>query len=118
MGSSTEKFRCFSCGRWTKDVLDGPSPDDENVNQVHRWTTGVLRVEMVEGPYRAAVACWACFWKTEPDMWIRAEHWDALKPLVPAAELPLLLDSDLETMIHDDPASYQWPAGISDCKAT
>lgn len=108
MSESTGDFRCFSCGRWCKEVVYG-GPTADEAGQCRRWASGVLRVAMDEGPYRATVACWVCFWKTDPDMWIHAEHWDALKPIIPASKLPLLLEFNLVTFAHDDPASYPWP---------
>lgn len=42
-------------------------------------------------------------------MWIDAESWDALQPLVPFARLPPMLGHDGADFRHEDPASYPWP---------
>ena len=103
-GNSERRFRCFACGRLTDEVTDeGPTADD--AGQTHRWTTGVLDVHE-NGPCRAAVACWPCFWKTDPDQWILPAHWDALNPLVSYERLPLLDHNDPNA---EDPATYPWP---------
>lgn len=106
MGAS-QRFRCFSRGRWTDEVSEG-GPSAEDAGQERRWTTGVLDVHGEGGPCRAAVACWPCFWATDPDLWILPTHWDALNPLIPSEKLPLL---DHDSVLGSDPASYPWPGG-------
>jgi hypothetical protein len=60
--------------------------------------------------YRAAVACWPCFWKTDPDQWILPAHWNALHPVVPFERLPLLDPySIIATPGAWDAARYPWP---------
>lgn len=92
--------RCFACGRSTRECAGGPSADD--VDQIFRWDAGVLDVDG-----RAGVACWPCFWKTDPDMWISAEMWDALSPVVLSTTLPELVEG---VDARWDPASYAMPA--------
>jgi len=105
--SAADHLRCFACGRFTDEVsVDGPTAQE--VGQVRRWTAGVLDVNGNDGPCRAAVVCWRCFWKTEPDTWILPEHWAALTPLVPFEKLPAL---DHGAPNAWDPATYAWPAG-------
>jgi hypothetical protein len=84
----------------TGDVTEG-GPTEDEAGQVERWKTGVLDVDG-----KAGVVCWSCFWKTDPDLWISNECWDALSPLVPSSSLPSLFVS------HDmmwDPTNYPWP---------
>lgn len=100
------RHRCFACGRFTDDVgtVEGPTADE--VAQTHRWVTGVLDVHD-KGPCRAAVVCWPCFWKTDPDQWILPAHWAALDPVIPYERLPLL---DHRLPGAWDPATYAWPS--------
>lgn len=100
------RFRCFSCGRFTDEVVDG-GPTANEAEQSHRWVTCVLSVGD-----RAAVCCWVCFWATEPDMWINEKIWSKLKPQVPFDLLPKMLDFENDFR-HEDPASYPWPSGVS-----
>ncbi len=102
----TARFRCFACGRFTDEVKDGPTPDE--VAQAERWETGILDVHSgrKDEPCRAGIACWVCFWKTDPDMWISPEHWIALNPLVPYEKLPVL---DHELAYPWEPSLYPWP---------
>jgi hypothetical protein len=101
--SDAARFRCFACGRFTDEAVDeGPTPGE--AGQACRWTTGVLEVEGTgEDKWRAAVACWPCFWKTDPDMWIGAGTWDSLDPKVPFARLPSLQRG------RGGPEAYPWP---------
>ena len=105
-----ERFRCFSCARWTDEVKDGPSPEAEAVAQAFRWDTGVLDIHGSELGCRAAVACWVCFWRTEPDLWISPGDWAALNPRVPYEKLPAFDHSDPEH--GSDPANYPWPSAV------
>lgn len=104
-GNSERRFRCFACGRFTDDVGADEGPTADTAGQVHRWTTGVLDVHE-HGPCRAAVVCWPCCWKTDPDQWILPAHWAALHPVVPYERLPLL---DHDNPKAWDPAIYSWP---------
>jgi hypothetical protein len=102
--SSGNRFRCFACGRFTDEVTEeGPTADE--VGQTYRWTTGVLDVHE-DGPCRAAVACWPCFWKTDPDQWILPARWNALHPVVPFERLPMLDHAHPGAW---DAARYPWP---------
>ncbi len=98
------RFRCFACGQFTDEVKDGPTP--EEVDQAFRWQTGVLEVWQ-DGFYpKAAVVCWKCFWKTEPDMWISERQWRALNPIVSWLYLPLIKDNIQNIW---EPQLYPWP---------
>jgi hypothetical protein len=98
------RFRCFACGRFTDEVTEeGPTADE--AGQVQRVSTGVLDVHE-NGPCRAAVACWPCFWKTDPDQWITPADWQALSPIIPFDRLPLLDHNHPRAW---DPATYPWP---------
>ena len=96
-------YRCFACGCFADEVTGGPTAEEKH--QAYRWEVGVLEVDD-----RVAVACWPCFWATDPDLWIDADTWDALNPLVPSSRLPLALPFR-EDGKHEDPASYPWPPG-------
>ena len=87
------------------DRTDGPSPDDDNVGQIRRWSAGVLEVAGPNG-YRATVLCWPCFWALEPDMWTSKTFYEKLNPAVPYDKLPKL-DDNLDTCW--DPTNYKWP---------
>ena len=107
MDNATARHRCFACGRFTDEVTEG-GPTPEEAGQWERWVTGVL--DIVDGKKcRAAVVCWPCFWKTDPDMWISPAQWDALQPRVPYAQLPLF---DHTAPDGEDPNHYPWPQGI------
>lgn len=101
-------LRCFACGRRPGDVTDGPTADE--AGQCRRWEAGVLDVhETDDRGCRAAVACWACFWRTDPDMWISSECWAALDPVVPYEKLPVF---DHDAPNSWDPAAYPWPVDV------
>lgn len=104
MGADHHGVRCFACGRLCEEATGGPSADE--VDQTRRWIVGVLDVHVEGSGCRAGVACWECVWRTDPDLWIRAEDWDALAPQVPSVQLPPL-------RAHDDgrwdAARYPWP---------
>jgi hypothetical protein len=105
--SNAERFRCFACGRFTDELTD-EGPTAEEAGQSHRWTTGVLDVHEQGGPCRAAVVCWPCFWKTDPDMWIHPSGWQALQPILPLERLLLIPDDHSAPGVWN-PASYPWP---------
>jgi len=104
---SATRHRCFACGRLTDEVTEG-GPSAEDAGQCERWTTGVLDVVGGDEACRAAVVCWPCFWKTDPDMWISPAQWDALQPQIPYAQLPLF-QHELEPSVGEDPSLYPWP---------
>ena len=99
------RFRCFACGRFTDEVAGDEGPTADEAGQTHRWTAGVLDVHDDRG-CRAAVVCWPCFWKTDPDQWITPAHWEALRPMVAYARLPAL---DHDAPNAWDPATHPWP---------
>src|SRR5689334_1616791 len=100
------RHRCFACGRFTDEVGLDEGPTADEAGQTSRWSTGVLDVHDTER-CRAAVVCWPCCWRAEPDQWIRPSDWAALMPVIPYEQLPLL-DHDLPEAW--DPATYSWPA--------
>lgn len=102
--------RCFACGRRSDEVPGGPTASE--AHQAWRWSAGVLEVEGNEGGWRAAVACWVCFWKTDPDLWISQTCWEALSPVVPFEKLPPLRDDGAD---REDPSKYEWPIGELPC---
>jgi hypothetical protein len=99
------RHRCFACGRFTDEVGAEEGPRAEDVGQIERWVTGVIDVHD-EPRCRAAIVCWPCHWKPDPDQWIRPAQWAALGPVVPYERLPLL-DHNLPEAW--DPATYVWP---------
>lgn len=101
-------YRCFACGRFADEISTFEGPTAEEAGQCERWLIGVLDVHE-GGPCRAAVACWPCFWKTDPDLWIRPATWDALKPVVPFERLPLFDHDRSDGKDPEDPATYAWP---------
>ena len=105
------RVRCFACGRFCDEVPEeGPTPDEAGVTG--RFAAGVLEVYSGAGPARpsdpprAAVACWPCFWKTNPDYSISPRCWDSLQPKIPSARLPLLLERGFGVW---NPTCYPWP---------
>ncbi len=106
MAEPARRWRCFACGRFTDEVGPDEGPTAEEAGQAVRWTAGVLDVRGPDGGCRAAVACWACFWRADPDLWISSSSWDALSPLVPFAAPPGL---DHDAAAPWDPSSYPWP---------
>lgn len=107
MDQPKPRYRCFACGRFTDEVTSG-GPTADEAGQCERWTTGVLDIHsMGENKCRAAVACWPCFWRTDPDMWISPEQWTALDPRVPYPRLPRLNHDFLPDAY--DPNLYPWP---------
>jgi hypothetical protein len=65
----------------------------------------LVRVDEV---WRAAVACWHCYWQAGAGKTATAAQWDALYPDVYADQLPLVV-SELLSAETRDPASYPWP---------
>lgn len=101
------RIRCFACGRYVDEVGPGEGPTADEAGQTHRWAAGVLDVRRHSaGHCFAAVACWPCFWKARPDLFVSAATWEALEPSVPFARLPKL---EHDAPAPWDPASYPWP---------
>jgi len=104
MSDGMENVRCFCCGQMSHDRTDGPDPDEEEVGQAYRWSNGVL--DVAGGGCRAAVLCWPCFWKYDPDMWVTKHIYELEKPMVPFDKLPYL-DHDNDDCW--DGTKYKWP---------
>jgi hypothetical protein len=104
--SGARRFRCFGCGRFTDEVTeDGPTA--ESAGQTHRWTTGV-RLVRDHDEWRAAVACWWCYWQGGAGRTITAAQWDAFYPVVYSDQLPFAVPELLSAQARD-PATYRWP---------
>jgi len=92
------------CGELASSKTGGPS--HEEMGQVCRWSAMVIDVHDSDSdlPCKAAIACWECFWKIDPDYWISVRTWDAQEPSVSSGELPLF---DHESSDGYDVSLYQ-----------
>lgn len=108
--TKARRLRCFCCGERVDPAdTSGPSPDDDGVGQIGRWLAMVLDVhEPVDQslPCRAAVCCWPCFWRFDPDMWIHPSDWVSADPVVPYLALPILEHDHPD---HENPFRYPYP---------
>ena len=87
-------------------VEEGPTAD--GAGQTYRWTTRV-RLVRDDKVWRAAVACWSCFWAVgDARKTITSAEWDGLYPVVHSDQLPPVV-SDLLNLEARDPKNYPWP---------
>lgn len=112
-------LNCFGCGV-SKDtaVLESYPYDDDNLN-TEKPGVPMLTLDCDE---KAAVVCYDCFHRIQPDMWIDEACWQAHEPEIPYERLPpLIYDKKApgKPIYYADwnPERY-WPLPEATCDST
>lgn len=103
------QMKCFCCGNEIVELPEGdPRRRDEDDEAVCHYAPAFVLEVLAGGPgglsgCRAAVICWECLNKINPDMWDCDEYWNARNPVVRFDKLPHF---DHDNPKREDPLFY------------
>ena len=88
-------MKCHGCGieKDPKVLEYYLYPEDSLITNEPIPPLGTLEVQSDgdrDTDWRAATVCHHCFHRLDPDLWIDQRGWEAINPVTPFQELPLL----------------------------